>query len=58
MLKWRYDRRSGKGNLSTELNINPEKKEFRDFNGIRTDGLYVSSAGADHLSYEDPYIGT
>ena len=55
-IKWQYDRRSGNGNLSTELQIHPQKKEFRNFNGIRTDGLYVSAAVLYHLSYEDPYI--
>ena len=35
-----------------QLQINPKTK-FRDFNGIRNYGLYVSQ-----LSYEDPYIGS
>ena len=33
---------------------NPEKKN-RDFNGIRTYGLYDSAAVLYQLGYEDPY---
>ena len=35
-----------------QFQINPKKK-IRDFNGIRTHGLWVKQ-----LSYEDPYIGS
>ena len=37
-----------------QLQINP--KTFRDFNGIQTHGLCVSTAVLYHLSYEDPYM--
>ena len=53
IFKWRYDRRSGKFNLS---NCKLTWKKFRDFNRIRTLGLCVSAAVLYQLNYEDPYI--
>ena len=46
------ERRSGNCNLS---NCNLTRKNFRDFNGILTQGLYVNSAAVLYqLSYKDP----
>ena len=53
--KWRYDRHGGNCNLS---NWKLTRKKFRDFNGVRTQGLCVSTAVLYHLSYENPYNGS